>query len=76
MFNQESYNICNATLLSIKTEQFKNILYDSLHDLLERKKKNTHTHARAHAQNSYRDTACSKFVPFKFCEQTIDIFFC
>ena len=22
MFNQESYNICNATLLSIKTEQF------------------------------------------------------
>ena len=22
MFNRESYNICNATLLSIKTEQF------------------------------------------------------
>lgn len=56
----------------LRLNSLTNISYDSLHDFLDR---NSYFTA-LHTHNSYRASACSKFVPFKFCEQIIDIFFC
>lgn len=56
----------------LRLNSLTNILYDSLHEFLDM---NSYITA-LHMHNSYRASACSKFVPFKFCEQTIHIFFC
>ena len=56
----------------LRLNSLTDILYDSLHEFLD---SNSYITA-LHTHNSYIASACSKFVPFKFCEQTIDIFFC